>query len=115
MQSYWKKGSPYKMFNFKPEEHPYAYDARFPIRHGLLKTGEIDWAFWLKQETWTLDQAVRLLDDTRTGDDTYCDHPWPLYQDFSDGLMRALKASAAYHILKGVHPVLAYFYGLNED
>ena len=100
MQSYWKKGPPYKMYNFKPEEHPYPYHPGFPIRHGLLKTGEIDWGFWLKQETWTLDQAVRLLDDTRTGDDTYCDHPWTLYHHISDGLMKAISVSAAQHIFK---------------
>jgi hypothetical protein len=101
MRFFIKNDLKWDMVNFKPEEHPYPYHPGFPIRHGLLKTGEIDWGFWLKQETWTFDQAVRLLDDTRTGDDTYCDHPWPLYQKISDGLMKALNASAAHHIFKG--------------
>lgn len=101
MRTFWKKGPPYKMVNFNPEEHPYDYNPGFPIRHGLLKTGEIDWAFWLKQETWTFDQAVRLLDDSKTGDDTYCDSPWPLYQKISDRLMKAINVSAAHHIFQG--------------
>jgi hypothetical protein len=101
MRFFIKNTPKWDMLNFKPEDHPYPYHPGFPIRHGLLKSGEIDWAFWLRQETWTFDQAVRLLDDSHTGDDTYCDHPWPLYQQISDGLMKAISASAAHHIFKG--------------
>lgn len=101
MRIFWKKGSPHKMVHFKPEEHPYKPHPSYPLRHGLLKSGEIDWAFWRRQEVWTFDQAVRLLDYTRTGDDGFTATPWDLYQRISDGLEKAFKAGATYHIFKG--------------
>lgn len=101
MRIFWKKGSPHKMVHFKPEEHPYKPHPSYPLRHGLLKSGEIDWHFWCQQKTWTFDQAVRLLDYTRTGDDGYIDTPWDLYERISKGLEKAFKAGAAHHIFKG--------------
>gem|GEM_PF-6941831 len=100
MRFFLKKGLKWELFSFKPEEYPYEYTPGYPLRHGLLKNGEIDWPFWCKQETWTMDQAVRLLDETRTGDDSYCALPWPLYQEISDGLEKTLKASAGHHIFE---------------
>jgi len=86
---------------FKPENHPYDYNPGFPLRHGLLKNGDIDWPFWCKQETWTLDQAVRLLDDRLPGYDTYYDGAWKLYWEISDGLKKILASGGGYHIFKG--------------
>jgi hypothetical protein len=91
----------WELTRFKPEDHPYDYNPGFPLRHGLLRNGEIDWTFWCKQETWTFDQAVRLLDNERTGDDTFFGGVWPLYQEISAGLEKALKVSAGHHIFKG--------------
>jgi hypothetical protein len=92
----------WEMAHFRPEEHPYKYHPSYPLRHGLLKTGEIDWAFWCKQETWMLDQAVRLLDYSKTGDDAYYGGPgrWKLYWQISDDLKRLLVAGG-HHIFKG--------------
>ena len=93
MRFFLKKDLYRKMFNFKPEEHPYEYSSKFPIRHGLLKTGEIYWAFWCRREFWTFDQAVRLLDDELVGDDTYNAMPWPFYSEVSQGLEKVPAAS----------------------
>lgn len=101
MRIFWKRKPPYKLAHFKPEEHPYKPHPSYPLRHGLLKSGEIDWTFWRRQEVWTFDQAVRLLDYTRTGDDGFTATPWDLYQRISDGLEKAFKAGAAHHIFKG--------------
>jgi hypothetical protein len=95
-----KKGPPYKMVHFKPEEHPYKPHPSYPLRHGLLKSGEIDWPFWCRQKTWTFDQAIRLLDYTRTGEDGFVALPWDLYQRISSGLEKAFKAGAATTSLK---------------
>jgi len=86
---------------FKPEDHPYDYNPGFPLRHGLLKNGEIDWPFWCKQETWSLDQAVRLLDDKLPGYDSYYDRPWKEYWKISDALKKVLASGGGYHIFKG--------------
>jgi hypothetical protein len=91
----------WELLNFSPEEHPYDYNPGFPLRHGLLKNGEIDWPFWCKRETWTLDQAVRLLDDKRPGCDSYLDGQWKAYWEISDGLKKVLASGGGYHIFKG--------------
>lgn len=101
MPIFWKKEPPFKLMHFNPEEHPYKPHPSYPLRHGLLKSGEIDWPFWRRQETWTFDQAVRLLDYNRTPDDGFTATPWKLYQRISDGLEKAFKAGAAYHIFNG--------------
>ena len=114
MRIFWKKGSRYKMVHFRPEEHPYKPHPSYPLRHGLLKSGEIDWQFWCRQKTWTFDQAVRLLDYTRTGDDGFEALPWDLYQRISDGLEKAFKAGAAHHIFKG-EPNIEYGFILQSS
>jgi hypothetical protein len=35
MRIFLKKGSPYTMIHFKPEEHPYKPHPSYPLRHGL--------------------------------------------------------------------------------
>lgn len=90
---HWKFGN-----RFRPENHPYDYHSSYPLRHGLLKNGEIDWAFWCKQETWTFDQAVRLLDDERPGYDYFDGGPWKKYWDLSDGLKKILASGGGYSI-----------------
>jgi hypothetical protein len=85
---------------FSPEKHPYEYHSSYPLRHGLLKNGDIDWPFWCKQETWTMDEAVRLLDDERPGYDSYYAGVWKKYWNISDGLKKILASGGGYHIFQ---------------
>lgn len=86
--------------HFNPKEYPYEKHYSYPLRHGLLKNGEIDWDFWCKQEFWTLDEAARLLETEKTADDSYYALATEYYQRISDGLVVLVEANAWHHMFK---------------
>lgn len=65
MDIFLKKAEERKFSYFKTKNYPYAADPEYPIIHGLKENGDIDWDYWINKDSWTLEQAIAIIDKMR--------------------------------------------------